>query len=44
MRILEEIAGLIKSDGVITKQEKEFMELVAKVLDIDKDKALAKLQ
>ena len=43
MRVLDEIAGLIKSDGVITESEKQFFEGIAKALEIDNAKAMAKL-
>lgn len=43
MRIISEVVGLIKADGVVTDEEKEYLGNVAEVLDVDKDKALALL-
>lgn len=43
MRIIDEIVGLIKSDGEVTEKEKEFLINVAGELKVDKEKVLAKL-
>lgn len=43
MRIISEVVGLIKSDGVVTEDEKEFLENVAEMIQVDKTKALAML-
>ena len=43
MRILDEVAALIKADGVISEKEKEFMAATAAAIGVDKDIALKKL-
>ena len=43
MRIIDEIVGVLKADGVVTDNEKKFLEAIADSLNIDKKKALAKL-
>lgn len=43
MRIISEIVGLIKADGVVTEDEKKFLVWVAEMINVDKQKALAKL-
>ena len=43
MRIIDEIVGVLKADGVVTDDEKDFLETIADMIKIDKSKALAKL-
>lgn len=43
MRIIDEIVGLIKSDGEVTEKEKGFLIQLASDLKVDKEKVLAKL-
>lgn len=44
MRIIDEIVGVLKADGVVTDDEKDFLETIADMIKIDKSKALAKLK
>lgn len=43
MRVVDEVVGFIKSDGVVTEKEKEILISLAGDLNIEKEKVLAKL-
>lgn len=43
MRVVDSVVGFIKSDGEVTEKEKEDLIKLAGVLEVDKEKVLAKL-